>query len=546
MAKIKDRIRAKVLSWLGLQKYNATPGYDRETFINDDDYAQKTKLREYLVWYDGDSDELQNFYTRQNTIEYNFEPWYSRNKKAYFWCIASTEEDVKKTHSGQPRNIIDTLVNVCGVPNVSTGKIGDDEGIPNLPLMNLEAILEENNFWTEIYQQTQMPFTMVEGWGCYKINWNSDISNYPLIYYYTAENVEYIKAGNKIIGIVFKDYYITKEGKRYLVLETRRIEKNNLIIEKEAFELYSEDEEVRKVELNSIPELQDVEPVITVEGYNKFLAVPCKFFRDVNPNLEGRSIFKGKIDLFDDLDQCLSQSANTVRRSTPLEYFNTDFLERDRKTGLPIQPKVYDRKYSSFTGGKRDDGANNVSMPVVTTQPQLDFARYSSEAIAILMEIIDGIMSPATLGIDLSKKDNADAQREKEKVTIFTRNTIIRQEEKILKELFVQLLCAYELMTTGEITTFNYDLSIRFSEFADTSFENKLECLGDAYTNGLMTPEMFLEKLYNKTLTKKEYDRELEYLKENQEAKQGAEGMGGTGMNPMFGGEDFGEDEQEF
>ena len=161
MAKIKDRIRAKVLSWLGLQKYNATPGYDRETFINDDDYAQKTKLREYLVWYDGDSDELQNFYTRQNTIEYNFEPWYSRNKKAYFWCIASTEEDVKKTHSGQPRNIIDTLVNVCGVPNVSTGKIGDDEGIPNLPLMNLEAILEENNFWTEIYQQTQMPFTMV-------------------------------------------------------------------------------------------------------------------------------------------------------------------------------------------------------------------------------------------------------------------------------------------------------------------------------------------------------------------------------------------------
>ena len=218
-------------------------------------------------------------------------------------------------------------------------------------------------------------------------------------------------------------------------------------------------------------------------------------------------------------------------------------MERDRKTGLPIQPKVYDRKYSSFTGGKRDDGANNVSMPVVTTQPQLDFARYSSEAIAILMEIIDGIMSPATLGIDLSKKDNADAQREKEKVTIFTRNTIIRQEEKILKELFVQLLCAYELMTTGEITTFNYDLSIRFSEFADTSFENKLECLGDAYTNGLMTPEMFLEKLYNKTLTKKEYDRELEYLKERQEKEQGTES---TGMNPMFGGEGFGEDEQEF
>lgn len=544
MARIRDRIRAKVLSWLGIQKYNSTPGYERETFINDDDYAQKTKLREYRVWYDGDSDELLNFYTRQNTIDYNYEPFYSRNKKSYFWCIASTEEDIKKTHSGQARNIVDTLVNICGVPVVSTGKISPDMELPNLPLENLEKMIEENNFWTELYQQEQMPLTLVEGWGCYKINWNSDISDYPMVYYYTAENVDYIKIGKRIIGIVFKDYYLTKEGKRILLLETRRIEKRNLIIEKEAYELSGEDEEARKIELDSIEELQDIEPRIIIEGYNKFLAQPCKFFEDLNPNLEGRSIFKGKIDLLDDLDQCLSQSANTVRRSTPLEYFNTDFLERDRKTGMPIQPKVYDRKYSSFTGGKRDDGANNVSMPVVTTQPQLDFARYSNEAVAILMQIIDGVMSPASLGIDLSKRDNADAQREKEKVTIFTRTTIIRQEEKILKELFSQWLCAYELMTKGEITTFDYDISVRFSEFADTSFENKIERLGDAYTNGLMSPEMFLEKLYNKNLTDKEYQRELDYLKSQGQSTMPSTEEGAGGALGLDG--EFDEDEQEF
>jgi hypothetical protein len=52
-----------------------------------------------------------------------------------------------------------------------------------------------------------------------------------------------------------------------------------------------------------------------------------------------------------------------------------------------------------------------------------------------MMQIINGVMSPATLGIDISKRDNAEAQREKEKVTIFTRNGIIDTETPILKDL---------------------------------------------------------------------------------------------------------------
>ena len=81
MATLREWIRKKALSFLGLSQYDGTPGDDRLTFINDEDHIMNTKIREYNIWYSGDSDELLNFYTRQNTIDYNYEPWYSRNNR---------------------------------------------------------------------------------------------------------------------------------------------------------------------------------------------------------------------------------------------------------------------------------------------------------------------------------------------------------------------------------------------------------------------------------------------------------------------------------
>ena len=109
---VTEWIKKQVLKITGLSKINGPDEQERLTFINNDELQKKTKIREYNVWYAGDSDELLNFYTRQMTIDYNFEPWYSRNKKNYFWSISSTENDIKRTHSGQPRNIVDTLVSL--------------------------------------------------------------------------------------------------------------------------------------------------------------------------------------------------------------------------------------------------------------------------------------------------------------------------------------------------------------------------------------------------------------------------------------------------
>lgn len=525
---LMEKIKSKVLNMIGLAKDDNSEE-QRLTFINDSERITKSRIREYNIWYYGDGDELLNFYTHQNILEYNVEPYYSRNKRNYFWSISSTEGDIKRSHSGQPRNIIDTMVSIVKYPKIeATGTV-------------LDSILKDCNF-KQIYKGEQLPLTLVEGWGCYKINWDMDVSEYPYPVYYRAENVDFVIKAGRIIGVIFKDYYTDGENRKYLLLETRSCKsldnKRCLVIERELFRADKAGEFITPVQdFSEVPELADMQSRVVFENMKHLFAVPCILFQNTNTSGGyGRSIFTGKTDLFDDLDQCLSQASNTVRRSTAVEYFNSDFLERDKETGMPIQPKAYDRKYVFYEGQTSVDGSSNASQPVQVTQPNLDFSQYSDQAIQILMQIINGVMSPATLGIDISKKDNAEAQREKEKVTIFTRNWIIDTETDIIKSLCEQLLCAYEYMMSGQITKFDYQITVKYSEFADDSYENKLEKLGAAFDNSLISEKMFMDRLYGDSLSNEEYERELNWLKKNHTEPR-TEGMKGAFAGKMLGGD---------
>lgn len=541
---ILERMRARVRGIVGSVLKTKRPDDDRTTFINDNEKLGRMKLKEYDVWYDGDGDELLNFYTRENYIGFNYEPFYMRNKKNYFWAISSTEAQIKRTHSGQPRNIVDTLVNIMPFPLISAGENTN----------KLQAVVKESGL-EQVYKDEQLPLTLVEGWGCWKINWDKDVSDYPSVEYVSAENVDFIYKGGKIIGIVFKNYY-TNEKKRYLLLETRSIEwrpnsadaaegsegERVLVITNELYELPmnmaagDDDTLLKKVDLKSVPELESVEERIEIGPFDKLFAVPCVLLGNTSRQWGyGRSIFTGKIDLFDDLDQALSQSSNAVRLSTPIEYIDEEYLERD-KNGLPKKPKAYDRKYIMMKGQKNGDGVS-TGQPVQITQPSVEFSRYSEHAVQILLQILNGILSPATLGIDIAKKDNAAAQREKEKVTIFTRNALINGEERILRSLMEQMLMAKEFMDTGAVSVHSYDISVKFNEFADDSFENKLEALGKAYDMEEISTDMYLNKLYGDTLSEEERAAEKEFLESARQARTEAysnAGGGGTNTQGMI------------
>ena len=523
---IKEYLRRKLLGFLGLAKTDGQSTEQRLTFINDAERLVRSRIVEYNVWYGGDGDELLNFYTHEQMLSYNYEPWYSRNKRNYFWSISSTEQDIKRTHSGQPRNIADTIVSITKFPTISCT---DGENQKKL----LAKILKECKLKTT-YRDEQLPLTLVEGWGCYKINWNLDVSDYPYAEYYRADNIDFIYKSNRIIGIVFKDYYTDGENKKYLLTETRVLKYDReamcryLEITKELFKV-SGDELVPLEDFSAVPELAGCDKSYRIDNISCLLAEPCILYKDTSgTGAYGRSIFTGKIDLFDDLDQCLSQNSNAIRRSTVTEYYNSDYLERDEETGMPKQPKAYDRKYVIYKGQTDANGASNSKDPVQVTQPNINFTQYTDNAIQILVQICNGILSPATLGIDIAKKDNAEAQREKEKVTIFTRNTIIDGETEILRSLCEQLLIAYQLMHTGKATVQEYSISIKFSEFADDSYENKLKVLGQAFDAENISEKMYMEKLYGDTLSEEEFEEEFAWLKENhtQPKKDGMLGAG--------------------
>ena len=156
-------------------------------------------------------------------------------------------------------------------------------------------------------------------------------------------------------------------------------------------------------------------------------------------------------------------------------------------------------------------------------QPNINFPQYSDEERSLLMAAISGIMSPATLGIDIAKKDNADAQREKEKVTIFTRNNLLDEEETVFEHICSDLLVAYELMNLKEgesLKCTEYQINVQYAEFANDSFEKRLEAIQTGWAGGIMSDEMAIDMLYGDSISKETKDRELKFLQDQRQKSE--------------------------
>lgn len=492
---IIENIKRRVKRFLGIEKLPDNPKGDRFTFVNDYDEINRQRIEEYKTWYKGDSDELLNFFTNEDTYNLAKDPIYGRNKKSYFWSIASEEASIKRVHSGIPRAIVETLTNAIGVPTVTIN--GKDAS----------NLLDEMNF-TEKVNQEQLPLTLVEGWGAYKISVDS---KKPRVMFYQAQDVNFVCDEGEIVAIIFKDYY-RHNKKDYLLLETRSLnEEGNACIEYELYKLEANDQ-ATEAPLTDIPQLANLENK-ELKGCDRLLAVPCRFFKDIDNPDYGRSIFAGKTDLFDDLDQSLSQRSQTCRVSTPVEYYPADLLQFDRNGNAKL-PKAYDRHFMQKPGGTPDgDGIRDGD--IQTTQPNLNFDQYTSEQMAILSQILIGVLSPSTLGIDVAKRDNADAQREKEKVTTMMRNNVISAQTKISKELIQAYIDALEYSKTGTFPADEADISIKFPQFANPTFETQAQILTPMWTAGAMSTQMFVDRLYGDSLSEDEKLKEIEWLDNN-------------------------------
>lgn len=138
---------------------------------------------------------------------------------------------------------------------------------------------------------------------------------------------------------------------------------------------------------------------------------------------------------------------------------------------------------------------------------------------------LQGIISPSTIGIDVKKLDNADAQREKEKTTLYTRGKIIDALQTTIPKLIDVIFKALD--TLNAVTVEDTVASVEFGEYANPSFESQIETVGKAKSSGIMSNEAVVEELYGDTKTDEWKQEEIDRLN----ARDGVETMEEPALN---------------
>jgi hypothetical protein len=260
--------------------------------------------------------------------------------------------------------------------------------------------------------------------------------------------------------------------------------------------------------------------------------IPAVPLRYKNGNRSyGMSVFDGKVDLFDDLDQTISQIAELVRTGTPITYIDSSFIEttKDGKN-KPIQINTYSRKYQTV----KPSASQEAKREIKTEQPTLNITPILEVGTFQTIQILTGLLSPSSLGIEVQRNNNAEAMREKEKVTLVTRDDIIDNERAAVEKLMKLALRVDDVMNGRKAQ--DDDIAVDYPEFASPTFEQTVATLLPLWMADAISPEQFAKMLHTDTLTENDMQKEIEYL----ESKKATPKME---MSDLFGDDEDGKPE---
>ena len=125
---------------------------------------------------------------------------------------------------------------------------------------------------------------------------------------------------------------------------------------------------------------------------------------------------------------------------------------------------------------------------------------------------LQGLISPSTLGIDTKKLDNAEAQREKEKTTLYTRQNLIAALSDAIRRLVDVTFKAYATANGGVLE--DTDVDVSFGEYANPSFEAVVETLSNPNTP--MSIEAKVEELWGDAKEQSWKEEEVRRIRQEQ------------------------------
>ena len=515
---LEDLVRYKISKFANSGQLPANPNNIKYAFVGNYDAIRLKELDEDDAWLSGNANKLLNIYTADSTFGFVSEPIYNRNKQNLYWAIASQEGNIKRTHSSFVHDMIYTMSSKVGAPHISSKDEDTDS--------RLAKMVSQCHFG-DLVTQNIIPVTCGQGTTVMKPCFDLGVSPIVIPQIYNSHDVRIVSNGNVTIGVLFLNYYADEEGKDYVLAELRyRIydkatNSYSSIIEYSLFKMESEYNMI-EVPLHSLPETESLsEFPLVIHGESNPLCKVTKFYQSDDYPDYGESIVTPKIDLADDLDQALSQQSTTTRRSTPQEYVNGEYLEKDAN-GNPIPLASYDRSFNMLDAPiSNGDGQSMNERAVFTTQPQLNIDQYNQEIENLKAEICGHFISPSTMGIGMSKKDNGDAQREKEKITNSTRKHIIEVLTEVFTEYFDMALKLDDYVYgRGYDANKHYDISVSFDELNAPTLEGRVNTFIPMFTSGAISEELFVDRVWGNSLSQEQKQSEIDFLRKSRESKK--------------------------
>lgn len=471
MGKLNDKLKDVVRNWL-----NIIPAPEDSVTIQEVNTFEGNCFRN-LLWYRGDPSELHQYYTQTDDMMGN----------AKFWASDTTNDlKMRKIHTGLPAMIVDMLADII-IDSFNKITIGNN----NIAQKDWEEIAKENEF-KDILKQSIID-VFVECDGAFKISYDTEISKYPLIEFYSGRNVEYERTRGKITTVIFINVY-HKADATYTLKE--RYSKHGI-----KYELYKNGNLME--DYRAIPETADLkEPNV-----NFMMAIPMMFNKSKKYKGRGQSILEKKLDAFDSFDEVWSQWVDAIRDNRTITYIPEDLIPTD-KNGNYLEPNTFDRRYAKIGSSSSETQSDKITRE----NSEFDYEGMLQSYITALDLCLQGLISPSTLGIDVKKLDNADAQREKEKATQYTRGKVIDVLEKVIPKLVVICLKCYDL-ARGK-TAGDYVATVDFKEYANPSFEAIVETVSKARPGEtIMSIEKSVDTMYGDSMTEEEKQEEIKRLK---------------------------------
>ena len=431
------------------------------------------------IWYRGDGYEIEQLY--QSIPDYKFS----------FWGATSTKGlEIRKIHSGLPKLIVNTLTNICvdDMQDIKIENIGKDN--------DWKEIEKENDFKNLVKKAVKK--ALVTGDGAFKISIDTEVSQYPILEFYEADRIEVKRERGRIKEIRFKKQF-NKQGISYVLKECYGYG----YIEYKLYDAYN-----NEISLDKLEKTKDLQNVYFDKSL--IMAEYLSFFSSDKWEGRGQSVFDSKRDNFDALDEAWSQWIDALRANRTKTYIPEDLLPRDINTGAIRAGNAFDNRFIA-TGTPMQE---NAQSKIDTVNGVIDYNSYLSTYITALDLCLQGIISPSTLGIDTKKLDNAEAQREKEKTTLYTRQTIIYSLQNCVEKLVDKVFKVINIMNNTALE--DTEVSVSFGEYANPSFESQVETVGKAKTQGVMSIESVVEELYGDSKTDEWKAEEVKRIKNEQ------------------------------